>query len=301
MLYSGSLGESNGMRTEDLKKIVLRMFGSREFYGYEVHKKLASEKIEVGISRLYRVLTEMLRDGLLEGRWEKGQLGPRKRVYRIGEKGKKEREKLLLDAIETVHGFYSEYLLNLPAETDVLKSMCKLLSSNVDRKGEIAYNSPQYSVMHEKVLHCLHDEMPQAKIYFTKPASLAVGLNFDNLCFLNGTYDSIPLRSGFADLEIVVGVPEKDSLQKSLKEWHRVLKQSGTLAIVTPTVLLRKYEDPLSLGSFIEKYEHEALEKGEYVEAEPFKALLQKFFQKIEEKQIVHMTIFLAHEPHSPQ
>ena len=294
------MGESKVVRTEDLKKIVLRMFGSREFYGYEVHKKLASEKIEVGISRLYRVLTEMLRDGLLEGRWEKGELGPRKRVYRIGEKGKKEREKLLFDAIETVHGFYSEYLLNLPAKTNVLNSMCKLLSSNVDRKGEIAYISPQYSVMHEKILHCLHDKMPQTKIYFIKPASLAVDLNFDNLWFLNGTYDNIPLRSGFVDLEIAVEVPEKDSLEKSLREWHRVLKQSGTLAIVTPTVLIRKYKDPLSIGNFIEKYEHEALEKGEYMEAEPFKALLQRFFHKVEEKQIVHMTIFLAHEPNFP-
>jgi DNA-binding PadR family transcriptional regulator len=288
------------MRTEDLKKIVLTMFGSREFYGYEVHKELASEKIEVGISRLYRVLAEMLRDRLLEVRWEKGQLGPRKRVYRIGEKGKREREKILLDAIETVHGFYREYLLNLPAKTNVLNNVCKLLSSNVDRKGEIAFISSQYSVMHEEILHCLHGKVPQAKIYFVKPASLAVGLNFDNLCFLNGTYDNIPLRSGFVDLEIVIEVPEKDSLEKSLREWHRVLKQSGTLAIVTPTVLIRKYKDPLSIGNFIEKYEHEALEKGEYTEAEPFRALLQKFFHKVEEKQIVHMTIFLAHGPHFP-
>ncbi|MGA2308632.1 MAG: helix-turn-helix transcriptional regulator [Candidatus Bathyarchaeia archaeon] len=294
------MGESKAVRTEDLKKIVLRMFGSREFYGYEVHKKLASEKIEVGISRLYRVLTGMLQVGLLEGRWEKGQLGPRKRVYRIGEKGKKEREKLLLDAIETVHGFYSEYLLNLPAKTNVLNSMCKLLSSNVDRKGEIAYISSQYSVMHEKILHYLHGKVPQAKIYFIKPASLAVDRNFDNLWFLNGTYDNIPLRSGFVDLEIVAKVPEKDSLEKSLSEWHRVLKQSGTLAIVTPTVLIRKYKDPLSIGNFIEKYEHEALEKGEYMETEPLRALLQKFFHKVEEKQIVHMTIFLAHKPHFP-
>lgn len=291
------MGETKVVRTENLKKIVLMMFGSREFYGYEVHKELASEKIEVGISRLYRVLTKMLLDGLLEGRWEKGRLGPRKRVYSIGEKGKKEREKLLLDAIETVHGFYSEYLLNLPAKTNVLGSVCKLLSSNVDRKGEIAYISSQYSVMHEKILHCLHGKVPQAKIYFIKPASLAVDLNFDNLWFLNGTYDNIPLRSGFVDLEIVVEVPEKDSLEKSLREWHRVLKQSGTLAIVTPTVLIGKYKDPLSIGSFIERYEHEALEKGEYMEAEPFRALLQKFFHKVEEKQIVHMTIFLAHEP----
>lgn len=286
------------MRTEDLKRIVLRMFGSREFYGYEVHKELASENIDVGISRLYRVLTEMSRERLLQGRWKKGKLGPRKRVYRIGEKGKKEREKILLDAIETVHGFYSEYLLNLPGKTNVLSSICKLLSSDVDRKGEIAYISPKYSVMLERILHELHEEMPEAKIYFVKPASLAVNLNVDNVWLLNGTYDNIPLKDGYVDLAIVAEVPEKNFLEKCLRECNRVTNESGTLAIVTPTILVHKYHDPLSIGNFIEKYEHEALEKGDYMEAEALKALLQKFFHRVEEKQIVHMTIFLASEPH---
>jgi DNA-binding PadR family transcriptional regulator len=287
------------LRTEDLKKIILRMFGSREFYGYEAHKELASEKIEVGISRLYRVLTKMLRDGLLEGRWEKGQLGPRKRVYRIGEKGRKEREKILLGAIETVHGFYSEYLLTVSGKTNVLSSICKLLSSHADRKGEIAYISPKYSVMHERILRDLHSEVPEAKIYFVKPSSLAVDLNFDNLWFLDGTYDSIPLRDGYVELVIVVEVPEKDSLEKSLREWYRVIKKDGTVAIVTPTILVRKNDDPLSIGNFIEKYEHEALGKGDHMETEALKVLLQKFFKRVEEKQIVHMTIFSASEPHS--
>jgi DNA-binding PadR family transcriptional regulator len=282
------------VRTEDLKKIVLRMFGGRKFYGYEVHKELASEKIEVSISRLYRVLTEMLRDGLLDGEWEKGQLGPRKRVYIIGEKGRKEREKILLDAIEIVHGFYSEYLLNLPGEANVLGGICKLLSDNVNREGEIAYISPEYSVMHEKMLQGLHGEVPDAKIYFVKPASLAVDLNFDNLWLLNGTYDNIPLRRRYVDLAIVAGVPERNYLRKSLKEWRRVLKQDGTLAMVTPTILVRKYDDPLSIDGFIEKCEHEVSEKGDYMEAQALKALLQKFFYKVGETEIVHMTIFLA-------
>lgn len=293
----GSSGELRDMRTEDLKKRLLRTFGSREFYGYEVHKKLASEKIDVGISRLYRVLTEMLREGLLEARWEKGQLGPKKRVYRLGEKGTKEREKILLSAIETVHGFYSEYLLNLPAKTNVFTSMCKLLSSNVDRKGDIAYVSPKYSVTHEKILRGLQNEVPEGKIYFVKPASLTVDLNLDNLSFLNGTYDNIPLKDGYVDRVIVVEVPEKGSLEKSLKEWCRVLKQDGTLAIAVPTVLVCKYQDPLSIGNFIEKYEHETLKKREYMDAETLKTLLQKFFPEVQEKQIVHMTIFLASEP----
>lgn len=286
------------MRTEDLKKVVLRTFGSREFYGYEVHKELASEKIDVGISRLYRVLTDMLREGLLEGQWEKGQLGPRRRVYRIGKKGKEERKKLLLEAIDTVHGFYSEYLLNLPAETNVLNSAYKLLSTNVDRKGEIAFISPTCSVMHEKILQKLHSEMPQAKIYFVKPASLTVDLNFNNLWFLNGTCDNIPLKDGYVDLAIVAEALEKDCLKKSLAEVHRVLKQDGTLAMIMPSILACKFDDPLSIGNFIEKYEHEASEKGEYLGAKALRALLKKLFNRVEEKQIVHMTYFLASQPH---
>ena len=286
------------MRTEDLKRVILRTFGSREFYGYEFHKELEAEKVKVGISRLYRVLTEMLRDGLLEGRWEKGQFGPRKRVYRLSKKGRKEREKILLAAIDTVHGFYSEYLLNLPSETNALSRISKLTSSNMDRKGEIAFISPDYSVMHEKILGILHGEVPEAKIYFVKPASLTVDLDLVNLWFLNGTYDSIPLRDNYVNLLIVVDVPKKDSVEKSLKEWRRVLKPHGTLAIITPTFLIHEYDDPLSIGNFIEKYEHKALGKGEYVEAKAFELLLRKFFHKVEEKQIVDMTIFLASELH---
>jgi ubiquinone/menaquinone biosynthesis C-methylase UbiE len=172
-----------------------------------------------------------------------------------------------------------------------------LLSSNVDRKGEIVYVSPEYSVMHEKMLRGLHDEVPEAKVYFVKPASMTVDLSFDNLSFLNGTYDNVPLKSRYVDLAIVAKVPEKDLLEKSLREWHRVIKQDGTLAIVTPTILVRKYDDPLSIGNFIEKYEHKALEKGDYMEADALNALLQKFFLRVEEKQIVHMTILSASEP----
>jgi len=288
------------MRTENLKRIILKMFGSREFYGYEVHRELASTKIEIGISRLYRVLTEMSRDGLLEGQWEKGQLGPRKRMYRLSQKGKKQRKKILSDAIATVHEFYSEYLLTLPARVNVITSICRLLSSKIDRKGEIAFISPTYSTIHEKILHDLHDEMPEAKIYFVKPASLSVDLKLDNLWFLNGTYDNIPLRDGYVDLAIVAEAPEKDSLEKSLREWYRVVSEGGTLAIVMPTILVREYDDPLSIGDFIEKYEHEVSEKGYYMEAQALKALLGKLFHEVKEKQIVHITIFSASKPHLP-
>jgi DNA-binding PadR family transcriptional regulator len=286
------------MRTEDLEKVVLRMFGGRESYGYKIQKELASKKIQVDTSRLYRTLTQMVKKGLLESRWQKGQLGPRQRIYRLGEKGRKEREKILLDAIGTVHGFYSEYLLNLPPKTDVFYTICKMLSSNLKGKGDIGYVTLEYSVMHEKILRGLHGQVPEGNIHFVKPASLTVDLDIENLWYLHGTYDYIPLRDGYVDLLIVIGVPDERSLEKSFREWQRVLKEGGALAIVTPTIFVHKYDDPVSIGSFIEKHEYGTLEKGKHIEAEHLKALLKKSFRTVEERQIVHMTIFLACQRH---
>ena len=286
------------MRAEDLKKVILRMSGSGEFYGYKIHKQLATKKIEVSTSRLYRTLAEMVRQGFLESQWQKGQLGPRQRVYKLSDKGRKEREKILMDAIATVHGFYSDYLLNLPAKNSVFNKICRILSDNLNGKPEIGYVTSDYSVMHEKILRGLRNEIPETNIYFVKSPSLSVDLDLENLWFLNGTYDSIPLKQGYVDLLVIVGVPHELSLEKSLKEWRRVLKHGGRLAICVPTVFMHRYDDPLSIGSFIEKYEHKTLEEGQYLEAEGVKALLRKSFHKVEEQQIVHITVFLAYNLH---
>ena len=78
------------MKTGELKNTILKVVRSysSEIHGYEIHKLLASRKIEVELSRLYRVLNLMLKEGLLESSWEKSKFGPRKRVYRLGEKGR---------------------------------------------------------------------------------------------------------------------------------------------------------------------------------------------------------------------
>ncbi|MFQ6080275.1 MAG: helix-turn-helix transcriptional regulator [Candidatus Bathyarchaeia archaeon] len=289
------------MRTENLERTILKLLKGKEIYGYQVHKQLVSRGVKIEISRLYRVLTGMWRKGYLESRWEKSRMGPRKRMYRLNKKGKEGLKRILLEAIETVHGFYSEYLLSLPPKTSVFNSICRLLSTNLKGQGNIAYITPKYSVTHEKILYGLHSEVPEGKIYLVKPSSLAVDLDLDNLLFLDGTYDSIPLRDGYVDLLVAVGLPQKDFLETVLREWRRVLKESGTLAILTPTILIHKYEDPLTIGSFIEKYEHETLGRGEPVDRDFLEALLKNFFQNVKERRIVHITSFLASEPRSPE
>jgi len=279
------------MRTDDLKRIILKMFQDKKFYGYEVHKQLVSNDIEIEISRLYRVLNEMLREGLLEGYWEKSRLGPRRRVYQIGEKGEQEFNKIFLDAINTVHRVYRKYLNDLPPRVNAFNNICGQLTDKLKEQGNIAYVVSKYSAMHKGLMQALHDKTPRGKLYFIKPDSVQVDLKLDNLVFLEGTYNHIPLKSNYLDRLVVIGFPHKRYMVAAIKEWHRLLKQNGSLKILIPTILLDGPKDPLTIGDFMEKHEHENIKKSEQINGEILHSQLKNFFNKVKEKQIIHMTI----------
>ena len=284
------------MRTDDYKIAILKIFKGKEFHGYEAHKRLASEDIEIEISRLYRILNEMLREGLLEGRWARSQLGPKMRVYRVGKKGEEELNRILNEAIETVHYFYSEYLRGLPSEVNAFNIICSLLLRDLNEKANFIYINAQFSTPHERLIRGLHSEIPEAKIYLVKPSSLIVDLKLDNLVLLDGLPRSIPLRDSYADLIVVTDIPKQRSLEIALSEWCRVLKQDGKLALIVPTVNVKKYEDPMDIGDFLEKHEHEANRNDDYINETLIERTLKKAFRKVEEKQVIHITIIQASE-----
>ncbi len=282
------------MRTDDYKKTILKMFKGKEFHGYEAHKRLASEDIEIEISRLYRILNEMYQEGLLEGRWARSQLGPKMRVYRVGKKGEEALSRILNEAIETIHYFYSEYLRGLPSEVNAFNIICSLLSRDLNEKANIIYINAQFSSPHETLIRGLHREIPEAKIYLVKPSSLIVDLKLDNLVLLDGLPHSIQLRDNYVDLIVVTDIPKKHSLETALSEWRRLLKQDGKLALIAPTVNVKKYEDPMDIGDFLEIHEHEANRGDDYIDETLIERTLLKTFRKVEEKQVIHITIIQA-------
>jgi DNA-binding PadR family transcriptional regulator len=87
------------MRSEYLKRAILEMLtnGNEELHGYSVHRKLLSQDIHVQLSRLYKVLHDMLSEGLLEDRWNRSRSGPKKRVYVISKIGQNKLDNILLD------------------------------------------------------------------------------------------------------------------------------------------------------------------------------------------------------------
>jgi len=285
------------MRTADLEKVILKLFGHKEFYGYEVHKILASEGIEIEISRLYRVLNGMLKEGLLESSWETSRLGPRKRMYRMGEKGRAAFNDIFVDAIKTVHSFYGLYLQSLIPKVNVFTEIYQLLTNELKDDATLVFITLGFTPMHEMIVQYLHRRLPRGRIVLVKPSTLTVDVNLPNLLFLDGFHNEVPLKTGYADHLIVIALPTKKSLAGALKEWHRVLKPHGTLAILTPAILLEQYEDPLSIGDFIEKHEHENIEKGEHLDKELLEEYVNRYFKKLEAKTLVHMTVIRISEP----
>jgi DNA-binding PadR family transcriptional regulator/ribosomal protein L36 len=285
------------VRTKDLKRSILRVSNGEEFYGYEVHRKLMREGVRIEISRLYRVLNAMLKENYLTSGWERSAMGPRRRVYKIGRKGAAELNIILLEAIGTVHEYYGKYLMRLPAKTNALNRTCRLLTRGLERTATIGYLACDYSPIYEKVIHILCNIVPRGEVYFIKPASLGIDLRIENLSCLDGTYQNIQLKNSHLDALLVVDVPSKKFIKNSVKEWHRVIRRKGRLGIITPTALMNKIKDPLTIGDFMEKYEHEAVEEIEKADRESLETTLRESFQKIETRHVASMTLTLASEP----
>ena len=166
-----------------------------------------------------------------------------------------------------------------------------------NRRPPLATSHVEYSPINEKVIRILCSTVPRGEVYFIKPASLDIDLNIENLSCLDGTYQNIPLKNSHLDALLVVDVPSKKLIKNSVKEWHRAIRRKGRLGIITPTALINKIEDPLTIGDFMEKYEHEAMEGNEKVDRESLQTTLRESFQKIEARKIASMTLILASEP----
>ncbi|MDD2814058.1 MAG: PadR family transcriptional regulator, partial [Bacteroidales bacterium] len=86
-----------GRKTADrfLEACLLQLLSQGTGHGYVLMEQLQQFGIStdaLNISTLYRTLRHMEKEGCLESEWEEGGPGPKRRVYLISEKGKKELE-----------------------------------------------------------------------------------------------------------------------------------------------------------------------------------------------------------------
>ena len=90
-------GCNAGRKTADrfLEACLLQLLSQWTGHGYVLMEQLQQFGIStdaLNISTLYRTLRHMEKEGCLESEWEEGGPGPKRRIYLISEKGKKELE-----------------------------------------------------------------------------------------------------------------------------------------------------------------------------------------------------------------
>ena len=270
------------MRTQELKKVILRLVGNREFYGYEIHKQLEERNINIGIGRLYSILTDMKKDGYLNDRWEKSQSGPKRRVYQIAERGESAREEILTDAIKTVHEFYTDYLFDLPKEFSAFDKISKVLLENLPPSTTVACVATRFS-------------KPILKIIESLPQSSDLDIGIRNVSIIDGTLEDIPMKDNYLDLLMATGSITSDCLNRCLKEWQRVTNPEGTVALVIPTALLTDYRDPLDIGEFIEQREHSRSDYDDFLTEEQLVTEMEKFFESVDMIKVIHISILRGH------
>jgi DNA-binding PadR family transcriptional regulator len=282
------------IRTEQIREIVLRMLGTGELHGYEIHRNLESRGVKIRIGRLYEILNKMCDDGLLRDSWSPSESGPQKRVYRLSQNGVATREKILLEAIRTVHEFYSEYLRALPPEKGAFTQIAGLLTRDLGNNPTIAFVSMKASKSISQLLSAISSILPHCTLYFVGPRETALEMELGKLPSLEGSYDNIPAKDNYFDLVILPGFTGCTDLDSCVSEWRRVLRAGGSAAIVTPTALIRAPEDPMSIGEFVEQRENPERSHGPGMSEALLKNRLSKRFSRVDTNTVVHIGLIIA-------
>ncbi|MHA2082564.1 MAG: PadR family transcriptional regulator [Candidatus Thorarchaeota archaeon] len=287
------------MRKSKLKRAILKLFGKHEFHGYQILGRFEMMGIFMGASRLYKVLDEMLEDGLLTGKWIKSKSGPKKRIYQLTEAGRDERTKILMDAIRTVHDFYIEFLLDFPPEENMFNKISDILIENLSEQGIIACFTDSYTLTLEQILTNLQNRIENRTSYLVIPSQNSEGHHFGNWRNLDGTCDNMPMKNDSLDLLVLSRFNDIHCQDSCLAEWQRVVCPSGTLAVITPTYHTQKSETFVSVGRFVEMHEHQEMNMQTYDQWQLFKGRLKEYFGTVTQKTIAEVTILLATKPRS--
>ena len=266
------------------------MLRNNEFYGYDINRRLAQQDMSSNISRLYGILNEMQKDRLLMDRWERSKEGPRKKMYSLTDKGREALNEILLAAISTVHLFYGDYLRSLFPKVDVFGDILNVLTEGMQQGDNLAYLSDNFSGINQVLIKSLQAKNPSGKLYLIKPGNLDQRTDLENANVFDGTYNDLPFKDDFVDRLIVIGVPAPENLVESTKEWRRVIKEGGRLTIITPSILIQEHEEPMTIGDYVEKYEHQVIEKGSLIDPELFMSSLRDNFSDVVEREATHMT-----------
>lgn len=219
---------------------VLLLLDRKPCHGYEIRQLLEPMVGEVEVTKLYRWLRDMEKDGLVECDEHKGPFGPTRRVYRLGERGERQIRLVLRDAMATLLHFYDAFRQfsmqetmplsagTPPAQVQGLVLACivsPFMASLPDLIGVFS------SRLRTQVIHVVgvSDPWERAGIRTT----VIAGNPWDISCS-NSKYEELWL----------FGMPSRELLPSTVVEAKRVLIPGGVFRLVAPFAFFDEPQSP---------------------------------------------------------
>ncbi|MHA1960273.1 MAG: PadR family transcriptional regulator [Candidatus Thorarchaeota archaeon] len=215
-------------------------------HGYELRRQLAPLVGDVEITKLYRILRDMEKEGMIESEEFKGPHGPKRRVYSKGPTGERWLQYLLRDSIGVVLHFYDEFRqFSMVEEFGEAESMqfevpegrvlVSILSPLMTRESGTVQILQQWAK--SRPLHVMGDSgiWEQKKARFEKVGGLPWDVSSKNAQFTEFW---------------ILGTPPRSLLPRTIVEAKRVLTPEGVLRIMAPFAFFDQPSSP-SLEAFI--------------------------------------------------
>ncbi|UCE11535.1 MAG: helix-turn-helix transcriptional regulator [Candidatus Thorarchaeota archaeon] len=215
-------------------------------HGYELRRQLIPTVGDVEITKLYRILRDMEKEGLVNSEEFKGPHGPKRRVYTVGPTGERRLQTMLGEAIGVVLHFYDAFrhfsmieefgkAESMQFEVPDGKVLVSILSPLMYRETGTVQILEQWG--ETRPLHVLGDSgiWEQKKAKFERVEGLPWNVSSKSTQFKEFW---------------ILGTPPRSLLPRTIMEAKRILEPEGILRMIAPFAFFDEPSAP-SLESFI--------------------------------------------------
>lgn len=285
------------MRKDLLKRLIITSLQGKELHGYEISKELSRKGVKQRTNYVYAILTEMERGGLLRGRWIKSPKGPEKHLYSLGKRGEEEYQRMVGEAKDMLVGAFIRFNLttqDVAKHANFLTGALGSIGIRPARGTRLVMVEPDFNPLtcYPLEFYSMSEAYPEASVYVVKPPGLKLDEGKSNLTFLDGSRDDIPLKDNFADYLLLSGFPAGPSLEDTVRECSRVLREEGSFLIrVANALTVERAPGFLTFADFILR---ELSNQEKLIEIRRLMRVLSGLFVEVREEEAHGNTYFYA-------
>ncbi|MHA1907196.1 MAG: PadR family transcriptional regulator [Candidatus Thorarchaeota archaeon] len=208
-------------------------------HGYELRRLLLPIVGDVEITKLYRWLREMEKQGLIEGSEEEGPHGPSRRTYKLGPRGERQLRDSLRHSMNMLLHFYDafrQYSMREQYPSDL-----KFEFEKIDGRVLASIVSP-FMAAEDELINVFSLRLIEKRLDTIGPTEPweKAGIVTNPI---EGSLDDISSKSDFFKEIWLIGMPGRELLPRVVMETKRVLELQGTIRLVAPFAF---FDDPQS-------------------------------------------------------